>query len=89
MAEIKIAEPLDKQLFCINSGRCSMSAVKNQCIRDANSIINKYYTAYPKAVLHNRKLIKKGFNNQNFIINDNCIELPMPIFPFREMSLRS
>lgn len=35
------------------------SALTNQCIRDAKSIVRKYYKACHKAVLKNRKLIKK------------------------------
>lgn len=36
------------------------SAMKNQCIRDAKSIVKKHYTACHKAVVQNRKLAKKG-----------------------------
>lgn len=35
------------------------SALTNQCIRDAKSIVKKHYKACHKAVLKNRKLVKK------------------------------
>lgn len=36
------------------------SALKNQCIRDAKSIVKKHYKACHKAVLKNRNLVKCG-----------------------------
>ena len=36
------------------------SALKNQCIRDAKSIVNKHYKACRKAVFENRRLSKRG-----------------------------
>ena len=36
------------------------SALKNQCIRDAKSIVKKHYKACNKAVLKNRTLTKRG-----------------------------
>ena len=36
------------------------SALKNQCIRDAKSIVKKHYKACHKAVLKNRTLTKRG-----------------------------
>lgn len=36
------------------------SALKNQCIRDAKSIVKKHYKTCHKAVLKNRNLAKKG-----------------------------
>ena len=36
------------------------SALINQCIRDAKSIVRKHYKACRKAVLMNRRLLKKG-----------------------------
>lgn len=36
------------------------SALKNQCIRDAKSIVKKHYKACHKAILKNRSLIKRG-----------------------------
>lgn len=36
------------------------SALKNQCIRDAKSIVNKHYKYCHKAVLKNRNLVKRG-----------------------------
>lgn len=38
------------------------SALTNQCIRDAKSIVKKHYKACHKAVLKNRSLAKRGFN---------------------------
>lgn len=35
------------------------SAIKNQCIRDAKSIVRKHYRACHKAIVKNRKLAKK------------------------------
>lgn len=68
------------------------SALKNQCIRDAKSIINKY----KKRCLKIEKIKKKAptatikeptvptvkkpccyVNNQNFKVKDNCIEFPV------------
>ena len=39
---------------------CLPSALTNQCIRDARSIVRKYYKACHKAVLKNRRLSKKN-----------------------------
>lgn len=36
------------------------SALKNQCIRDAKSIVKKHYKSCHKAVLENRRLAKRG-----------------------------
>lgn len=36
------------------------SALKNQCIRDAKSIMKKHYKACHSAVMKNRRLAKKG-----------------------------
>ena len=69
------------------------SALKNQCIRDANSIIKKYYKDCHNVVLSNRKRRIKVFapslpvlkkphcyiNSQNFKIRDNNIEFPVMI----------
>lgn len=38
------------------------SALTNQCIRDAKSIVKKHYKACHKAVLKNRSLAKRGYN---------------------------
>lgn len=38
------------------------SALTNQCIRDAKSIVKKHYKACHKAVLKNRSPAKRGFN---------------------------
>lgn len=37
------------------------SALKNQCIRDAKSVVKKHYKYCHKAVLKNRSLAKRGF----------------------------
>lgn len=44
------------------------SALRNQCIRDAKSIVKKYYKSCHSAVLKNRWLIKKG--------SDFCVKAP-------------
>lgn len=38
------------------------SALKNQCIRDAKSIVTKHYKACCKAVLKNRQLMERGLD---------------------------
>ena len=67
------------------------SALLNQCIRDAKSIIKKYYKACYETVINNRKhketklaprlpVLRKPccyINNQNFKINGGCVEFPV------------
>lgn len=74
------------------------SALKNQCIRDAKSIVKKHYKACRSAISKNLKLAKKHIemrvtaprlpvlrkpccyiNNQNFKVNDGCIEFPVMV----------
>lgn len=74
------------------------SALTNQCIRDAKSIVNKYNKDCRKVSTKNKKLAKQKsnitikeptvpvlkrpccyVNNQNFKIEDNCIEFPVLI----------
>ena len=69
------------------------SALANQCIRDAKSIVKKHYKSCHAAILKNRKgsfkstapklpVLKKPccyINNQNFKIDDNCISFPVMI----------
>ena len=60
------------------------SALTNQCIRDANSIIRKYNKSISQISAQNRKpavpVLKKPccyINNQNFKIKNDCIEFPV------------
>lgn len=69
------------------------SALTNQCIRDAKSIVKKHYKNCRTTVLKNRKrtlkttapklpILKKPccyINNQNFKINGNCLEFPVMV----------
>lgn len=74
------------------------SALKNQCIRDAKSIVKKHYKACRSAISKNLKSAKKHIemrvtaprlpvlrkpccyiNNQNFKVNDGCIEFPVMV----------
>lgn len=69
------------------------SALTNQCIRDARSIVKKHYKACHKTVLKNRRTAIKStapklpvlkklccyINNQNFRINGTNIEFPVLI----------
>ena len=69
------------------------SALTNQCIRDAKSIIKKYYKNCHKTVLSNRKralkatasrlpVLKKPccyINNQNFKVTGNSLEFPVMV----------
>lgn len=69
------------------------SALANQCIRDAKSIVKKHYKSCHKTILANRKQNKKStvpklpilrkpccyINNQNFSVNSNSIDFPVMI----------
>lgn len=58
------------------------SALKNQCIRDAKSIVKKYEKARRAASNSAVPTLKKPccyINNQNFKIKDNVIEFPVLI----------
>ena len=74
------------------------SAMTNQCIRDAKSIVSKHMKACRRVAAKNRKLAKRKsavmlqepavpvlrrpccyINNQNFKIEDDCIEFPVRI----------
>ncbi len=74
--------------------RCSLpSALANQCIRDAKSIVKKHYRLCHRTVISNRKrtikvtapklpVLKKQccyINNQNFKVNGTNIEFPVMI----------
>ena len=59
------------------------SALCNQCIRDAKSIIRKYNKALRNSDTQVRLPVLKKMccyiNNQNFRINDDCISFPVMI----------
>ena len=69
------------------------SALTNQCIRDAKSIVKKHYKNCHKTVLINRKRALKTtapklpvlrkpccyINNQNFKVNGNSLEFPVMV----------
>ena len=62
------------------------SALTNQCIRDARSIVNKYNKLCRKMAAENKEpsipILKRPcfyVNNQNFKIKDGCIEFPVLI----------
>lgn len=74
--------------------KCNLSsALANQCIRDAKSIIKKHYKTCHSVVIKNRKRKFKStapklpvlhrpccyINNQNFKIKDNNIEFPVMV----------
>lgn len=59
------------------------SALKNQCIRDARSIVNKYNKKCRNAIKEPKvPVLRKPccyINNQNFKIKDGCIQFPVLI----------
>ena len=69
------------------------SALTNQCIRDAKSILKKHYKKCHTTVLKNRKRTLKAttsklpvlrksccyINNQNYKVKDNAIEFPVMV----------
>lgn len=74
--------------------KCNLpSALTNQCIRDAKSIVNKHYKLCHKTVIANRKrtmkvkapklpVLKKKccyVNNQNFKVSNHTISFPVMI----------